>query len=247
MKNIKICALLTLLFLGFFCLISCQKAEETPVEIAQEEISASVPELGELHEVVYPLWHTAFPEKDYALIKELLPQLDALTEKLDQAELPGILRDKQTNWDQGKQDLKTSLEKLHQAADSDNEEEMLAQTEAFHMYYERLVRTIRPLVAELEAFHQELYKIYHYYLPGYDLESIRSTVAAMTEKMGPLKEAQLSARLSERQSDFDAAVAQLETDLNQLAEVVKTSKKKDISEAVERVHTAYQNVEKIFN
>jgi cytochrome c556 len=69
----------------------------------------------------------------------------------------------------------------------------------------------------------------------------------MLEKMGPLKAAQLSTRLSDRQSDFDAAVEKLAEDLNQLVEVVKTSKKKEVSAAVERVHTAYQNVEKIFD
>lgn len=247
MKKLKIYSLLILLAFVFFAFYSCQKTGETPVEITQEEISASVPALSDLHEVVYPLWHSAFPEKDCALIKELLPQVDALVEKLDLAQLPGILRDSQEKWDEGKQTLKACLEKLHQAADSDDEEEMLNQTEAFHKHYERLVRLIRPLVAELDAFHQELYKLYHYYFPNYDLESIRSTVSAMLEKMGPLKAAQLSTRLSDRQSDFDAAVEKLAEDLNQLAEAVKTSKEKEISAAVERVHTAYQNVEKIFD
>ena len=247
MKNLKIYSLLILLAFAFFTFYSCQKTEETPVEITQEEISASVPALSDLHEVVYPLWHSAFPEKDYALIKELLPQVDVLVEKLDLAQLPGILRDSQEKWDEGKQALKSGLEKLHQAADSDDEEEMLNQTEAFHKHYERLVRLIRPLVAELDAFHQELYKLYHYHFPNYNLEAIRSTVSAMLEKMGPLKAAQLSTRLSDRQSDFDAAVGKLAEDLDQLVKVVKTSKKKEISAAVERVHTAYQNVEMIFN
>ena len=247
MKKLKICSLVILLVFGVFAFVSCQKTEEAPVEITQEELSASVPELRDLHEVVYPLWHTAFPEKDYAMIKELLSQADDLTAKLDQAELPGILRDKQEKWDTGKKALKDSLVKLHEAADADNQEEMLVQTEAFHMYYERLVRTIRPLVAELDAFHQELYKLYHYYLPNYDLNSLRGAVSAMVEKMEPLKVAQLSTRLAERQSDFDAAVVKLEEELNSLAEVVQTNKKKEITAAVEKVHTAYQNVEKIFD
>ncbi|MGD2295794.1 MAG: hypothetical protein PVF22_08150, partial [Candidatus Aminicenantes bacterium] len=232
---------------GFFSVVSCQKEAETPTEVTEEEISTSVPALSDLHEVVYPLWHDAFPEKDYDLIKELLLQLDSLTQELDQAELPGILRDKQSKWDEGKQALKSSLEKLHQAAEADDREEMLSQTEAFHAGFERLVRTIRPVVPELEAFHQELYKLYHYYLPNYELEKIQSAVAAMLEKIGPLKAAQLSARLSSRQGDFQAAVETLETELNELAEIVKTGKKKEISSAVEKVHTAYQNTERIFD
>lgn len=231
----------------FISTVSCQKETEPPAEVTQEELSASVPELSEMHEVVYPLWHTAFPDKDFALIKELLPQMDALAQKLDEAELPGILRDKQTVWDEGKQALKSTLDQLHQAADEDNQEEMLNQTEAFHTAYERLVRTIRPLVAELDVFHQELYKLYHYHTPNEDLEAMRETVVAMLEKIVPLKSVQLPTRLAERQAEFDEAVGNLESELNLLAEVVQTNRKKEIAAAVEKVHTAYQNMENIFN
>lgn len=247
MRHSKNLLVVMILIAGMFSFLSCQKEAEPQVEVTQEELSASVPELSELHEVVYPLWHTAFPDKDFALIKELLPQMDVLTQKLDEAELPGILRDKQTVWEEGKQNLKSTLEQLHQAADADNEEEMLAQTEAFHTAYERLVRTIRPMVAELDAFHQELYKLYHYHSPNEDLEAMRETVSAMMEKIVPLKSVQLPSRLAERQMEFEEAVGALETELNLLAEVVQTNRKKEIAEAVEKVHSAYQNTENIFN
>ncbi len=252
MKNHKICALLSVLLITSFFFFSCQKTEDVRVEepqaeITQEETTASVPALSDLHEVVFPLWHTAFTEKDLALIKELLPKLDSLTEKLDQTELPGILRDKTEQWEKGKIALKTTLDNLHTAVDADIGEDMLSQVEAFHSAYENLVRTIRPVVPELEAFHQELYKLYHYHMPNYELELIRSDVAAMLEKVIPLKAALLSTRLESRQGDFQAAVDNLESELNKLAEAVKTSKKKEIFDAIERVHTAYQNTVKIFD
>ena len=74
--------------------VSCKQEAAPQAKVTQEELSASVPELSEMHDVVYPLWHTAFPDKDFALIKELLPQMDALMQKLDEAELPGILRER---------------------------------------------------------------------------------------------------------------------------------------------------------
>jgi len=252
MRNQKIYVILSLLMLTSFFFFSCQKAEDVQVEepqteISQEETTASVPALSDLHEVVYPLWHTAFPEKDYALIKELLPQMDSLVEKLDQAELPGILRDKSDKWDEGKGTLKSTLDNLHKAVDADNNEDMLSQVEAFHSAYEGLVRMIRPLVPELDAFHQELYKLYHYHMPNFELDLIRGDVAAMLEKVVPLKAAQLSTRLASRQEDFQAAVENLESELNKLAEAIKTSQKQEIADAVDRLHTAYQNTEKIFN
>lgn len=246
---------LLIIVLGIACifvLFACQQeesapAEEVKAEISEGELDADVPALHELHGVVYPLWHDAFPDKDYALIKELLPEADSLTQKLDEAELPGILRDKKAEWEKGKETLKSSLQELHRAVEDENEQAMLDQVEAFHSAFEKLVRIIRPVVPELEAFHQEMYKLYHYYLPNYELENIRIAVKAMQEKLLPLKEVTLPKRLAEKQEQFDGVVLELETELESLSEVVKKDNKDLIADAVEKVHTAYQKVEAVFD
>lgn len=220
---------------------------EAKAEISQEELSAAVPELSALHEVIYPLWHTAYPEKDYAMIKELVPQAEELAAKVYAVALPGILRDKQADWDSGIENLKTTLQNLKAAADADDQAGMLEQAEAFHSAYEKMVRTIRPVVKELEAFHQELYKLYHYYTPEYDLEKIQAVVPVMQEKLAALKDVALPSRLSDRQADFDAAVQDLEAACSELAEISTQDNREKIKAAVEKVHTAYQNTEKIFD
>jgi hypothetical protein len=256
MKSFERFLVLGLSILALCTAIACQKAgkERAPAEksgaamdISQEELAASVPALGELHKVIHPLWHSAYPEKDYGLIRELLPQADTLVAELDAAALPGILRDKQAAWGEGKENLKACLQKLHAAADANDQAEMLKQTEAFHAAYEQLVRTIRPVVRELEAFHQEMYKLYHYYAPEYDLAQIRSTAAAMRDKIPALKEAQLPQRLADRQAEYLAAVQQLEAAVDELNETAKGDDKEKILAAVEKAHAAYQQTEKLFD
>jgi hypothetical protein len=231
-----------------------QKAEKTDDkacadhgQATEAELAASVPELADLHEVVYPLWHTAYPGKDYAMIKELIPQARELTDKLDKAVLPGILRDKQAAWDKGKLELQHSLQALDTAAKANNEEEMLKQTELFHANYEKLVRTIRPLTKELDAFHQELYKLYHYYGPQYDLPQIQTAAAAMGPKVEALKTSKLPKRLAEKQGDFDAAVVELDGAVKALAETAKTDNKEKVLAAVETVHSGYVKIEHMFD
>jgi len=246
---------LFILFLGIavvFLLFSCQKEESIPTdevksEMSEAELDADVPALHDLHGVVYPLWHDAYPDKDYALIKELLPEADSLTQKLDEAELPGILRDIKPDWDLGKENLKSSLQALHLAVEENSQEDMLTQVEAFHSAFEKLIRLIRPVVPELEAFHQEMYKLYHYYMPNYELSNIRLAVTAMKQKLEPLTEVQLPQRLAEKQGQFDAAVQDLGTQLFNLSEVLSQEDKDLIKDAVEKVHTAYQKTEAVFN
>jgi hypothetical protein len=226
---------------------TAEKACEGHTQASEAELAASVPELSDLHEVVYPLWHTAYPAKDYAMIKELLPQARELTDKLDKAALPGILRDKQAEWDKGKLELQHSLQALDTAIKNNAEEEMLKQTELFHANYEKLVRTIRPLTKELDAFHQELYKVYHYYGPQYDLEQIRTGAAAMQAKIEPLKKSQLPKKLAERQKEFDAAVLELEKAVAGLVETAKTDSKEKVLASIETVHSGYVKIEGMFD
>lgn len=247
---------LILFVIGTTALFSSCKSNDTPGEnikqkqeneITQQELTASVPELEKLHEVVFPLWHKAFPEKDYVLIKELLPQVESLFSELSKAELPGILRDDQEAWNRGIESLSSDVNNLKEAVEADNQEKMLRQVEAFHTAYERLVRIVRPLVPELEAFHMELYKLYHYYAPEYDIEKIKTAVKAMKERMVPLKEVNLPERLAGKQEEFEKSVEGLEKTLNDLTETIKQDVKESILESVEKVHTAYQKVESIFD
>jgi len=216
-------------------------------EISQAELVAAVPELDDLHDVVRQLWHDAYPEKDTAAIEALLPEADALTAKLDAAELPGILRDKQAAWDAGKAKLKGTLAEMHAAADAKDTDALLAQTEAFHSAFENLVRTIRPVVPALDAFHQELYKLYHYYAPAYDLAQIRTASAAMQERITPLAESKLPKRLADRQKDFDASVKDLSSAVDALVTTAKKDDKDAIMVALGKVHTAYQRTEHLFD
>ena len=252
MRSFNRCLLPVLIIIGVLTLVLVHspvlaQKEAAKTEATQEELAASVPELDDLHEVVFELWHNAFPEKNTELIKGLLPDADAKTAALDQAALPGILRDKQAAWDEGMLNLKAALKRLHEAADADDAQAMLDETEAFHAAYERLVRTIRPVVAELDAFHQELYRLYHYYAPDYDLEKIRTAAAAMQEKVPPLAKAKLSKRVAKKQEDFDKAVKALGVSVDELNEIVKTDDKKKVLDAVEKVHDAYQKVEHVFD
>ncbi|MGD1047620.1 MAG: hypothetical protein ABR899_02570 [Candidatus Krumholzibacteriaceae bacterium] len=213
--------------------------------VTDEETSVSVPALNDLHKVVHPLWHDAYAKKDYAMIKELLPRADTLVAALDAAKLPGILHEKQEAWDAGKANLKSVLGQLHDAAKADNQEMMLKQTAAFHAAFERLARTIHPVTPQLAAFHEELYKLYHNYMPKYDLAKIREAAAAMEEKVSALKEAQMPKPLADRQEKYNAAVLKLEGAVKELSATVKTDAKDKIQAAVEKVHAAYQEIEKL--
>lgn len=226
---------------------ACAQESGSVPEVPAAEVTAEVPELDAVHEVMAPMWHDAFPARDITAIQGAVSDFEPLLNALDEAPLPGILQDKQARWDEQKALLWESFQGLKAAAAAGNEDQILAYAETFHMNYEGMVRIIRPVVPELDAFHQHLYGLYHYYGPGYDLEKIQSSAEAMAAAVPPLQAAQLPDRLSQRQEEFEAAVVALGDNVATLLIVLENPTKEEVEAAIEAVHSAYEAVEGLFD
>jgi len=228
-----------------------EKAAETKSNTQQEnllaEISSDVPELWEFHDVIYQIWHEAWPEKNTQMLKDLIPEIEAGFAKLQKAALPGILRDKKVSWTQGIQDMTRIIEDYKKAADANQKETLLKAAEDLHSQFEMLVRLIRPVMKEIDHFHQELYLLYHYYLPEYDLQKIKSSTTTLIARMEPIEKAKFPARLEQKQKDYEEAKGALRQSLLDLQQKVNNEPEKDqVIKAIEAVHDQYQTLIGIF-
>lgn len=214
--------------------------------IAQETESA-VPELAAFHEVIYPIWHTAYPEKDIAMLKSLVAQVNELAEKVYAAKLPGILRDKQAKYDAGLAELRKSVEAYNAAAKGADDKAMLDAAEVLHAKYEALVRTIRPVLKEVDEFHKVLYVVYHKALPDKKWDAIRAAAPELRAKAEAVTKATLPARLQPKSGAFSAAAAALVEAATALAGLGPQADGAAIEQAVHKLHTRYQELEKIFD
>jgi len=212
-----------------------------------QETESSVPELTAFHEIIYPIWHTAYPDKDYAALRSYAPEVKNQAEKIFAAKLPPILHEKQAKWDQGLAELKKAVEDYLTAAAGTNDEALLNAAEALHSKYEMMVRTIRPVLKEVDAFHKVLYVVYHTYLPNKDYEGIKSVSEDMTLKAEAITKAALPKRLEAKTEAFKTAAEALHESTKALAGTVKSGQGSAIEAAVETVHTKYQALEKIFD
>jgi hypothetical protein len=215
-------------------------------EKAHDETKAEVPALKQFHTVIYKLWHTAWPNKDIAMLTSLVPEIEQRSEAVAEAQLPGILRDKQTAWQAHVNRLQETVQLYKTAAGAKNENALLDAAELLHTQYEKLVRLIRPPLPELDEFHTALYPLFHYYLPEYDIEKINTSVEALMEKMSVLNNASLPERMKAKESSFVAKRAALSNAVRFLQSAMATDKKESVMSAVEHVHADYQALEKVF-
>ena len=225
-----------------FCILAGSTIK-AKAEINNPQIISNVPELDSLHESIYILWHTAYPNKNYALIKDVLPKLDVSVSKLSESALPKILHSKQTKWDSEIKNLQSNLSALHKAVEEDDKGSMLKTVESLHGSYEQLVRILRPKLPELESFHEDLYKVYHSYMPDNDIERIKTIIPSMKMKIGLLMKAKLPQNLADQQNKFNQAVSKLEISLNELENLIKTGNKEKIQSAVDKLHSDYQSID----
>ncbi len=211
-----------------------------------EDMKAEVPALTAMHDVIMPMWHDAWPNKDYKALADFLPKIEEHLKKIERAELPGILRDKRTTWAEGVAALRTAVDGYRTAVRSGNNDVLMKEAERLHTEYERLVRVVRPVLKEMDDFHATLYVLYHYQFNPLQVGAIGESAKILKEKLGPLNAATLSERHKARAEAFDAQRTRLTKAVDRLLETVAAGDTIRITEAVELVHMEYEKLEKIF-
>jgi hypothetical protein len=226
----------------FLCIYSFSSYAQKPADAV-----ANVPELVSFHEVIFKIWHEAWPNKDTTMLKDLQPSVEEGIAKVAAAQLPGILREKKPAWVEGIEKLKNAGAVYKAAAAADDSTRLLDAAEELHSWFEALMRLTRPVLKELEDFHSSLYMLYHYYLPEYDIEKIRTSAEELKQKMRALNSATLPERLQSRNPDFMLARKKLAESVEAFLSIVGTGSEETIKKAIDDLHTNYQTVQKIFD
>jgi hypothetical protein len=210
------------------------------------ETTSEVPALSDLHEVIYPLWHNAWPNKDFKMMKDLLPDAEKKVEAVEKAQLPGILRDKKTQWDEGVARLKETLGAYKKAAADNNEKGLLDAVEKLHANFEGLVRIVYPKMDELDDFHAVLYQIYHKYMPQKDYDKLAGASVDLAKACEKLCAAQVPKRFGSKETQIKDGFKELCAASTQLKDAAKGKSPEATDKAVETVHSQYQKVEALF-
>ncbi len=90
-----------------------------------EDLKSSVPALDAMHEVIMPLWHDAWPNKDVKAMAAMLPDIEKHFAAVNKAELPLILRDKMAAWVTGVDELKQTVAAYKAAVTAGDNEALL--------------------------------------------------------------------------------------------------------------------------
>ncbi len=231
-------------FTILFVLLSIPVFSQTDFD--STEIKAEVPALSDFHDVIYPIWHVAYPTKDYTALQSYVGDIDKGSQKIYEAKLPGILQDKQEMWERGVNEFKVAVEEYKKIADQKDNEMLLKAAENLHSKYESLVHIVHPVLPELDQFHQILYMIYHKYLPQEDYQQIYLVSDDLVSRAETLSKVKLRTSDQEMQTKFENNTTQLLHATQKLREELKSNNYELAKYGVEDVHRAYQKTEALF-
>jgi hypothetical protein len=195
------------------------------------------------------MWHTAYPAKDINALTGFVPQIIISVDKINQAILPGILKDKDVKWRNQLNELNTAAENYYKASEDKNDVALLAAAEALHHNNEMMIRVIRPVLKEIDEYHQTLYIIYHKLYPDKKYEEIAGFLDDLILKANAIAQYpsdNLKRRLGDNTAKFDLASKELYNATLSVKEALKSSDLNKKDAAVENMHTIYQLLEAIF-
>lgn len=210
------------------------------------ETKSEVPELTAFHEIIYPIWHTAYPEKDYAALRKYVTDVNKLAAPIFTAKLPGILREKEAKWKEGVAVFKNAVDDYNTAAAGTDDQALLIAAEALHAKYEALVRTLAPVLKEMDVFHQALYVVFHTYLPDKAYDKIRGAAADLVTKAEAITKATLPKRLDAKSDAFQKAAAELLAAAKTLDASGQAHDHDGMEKGVDAVHAKYEALQKLF-
>ncbi|MCZ7652278.1 MAG: hypothetical protein M5U13_14370 [Thermoanaerobaculia bacterium] len=215
---------------------------------AAEEPQGDVPALAAFHEVIYPLWHDAWPKRDLAVVEGLLPQLAEHVAALQGAELPPLLHEKQAKWEAGVAAVAAAADAVEKGVSAKENAAVFEAVESLHSEYEGLVRLLRPAMAELDAYHRALYQLYHRDWPGDDREALAAGAKLLGERCAALAAAKIPARHAARAEALSEAFTALCAATSGLEAAVATGAEKSaLDAAVEAVHSRYEATSALFD
>ncbi|HEX9913147.1 MAG TPA: hypothetical protein VGB01_07875 [candidate division Zixibacteria bacterium] len=243
--NKKITTLISIFFTVFIfssILAQTQTSPQKVTEMSRPRLEGLI----EFHDVVYSVWHSAYPDKDYQAIRDAVPAFKEKMEVINKAELPGFFREKKEDFEKKREALSMAVLDLEEKAKGNDNIALLNATENLHTAYEQIVRVFAPRVKELENFHLVLYPLWHEALPKKDFKAIIACAPTLQEKMDSLMKVELTERFKEIAPQFIEKRKSLKTSVDELVKACNKKDNKKIEEKLDKMHAAYMELDGVF-
>jgi hypothetical protein len=232
---------------------SAAKAE-TPVSVAPAKADTTAPDttniltkaMNDFHSVLYPMWHQAYPGKDFKAIREQAPIFKQKLMTLIVIPAPDDMEEAQREaFFTKRQELAFYVDQYAKAATDSSDSVLAADFEKMHWGYEELDKVFMVEIKQLDSFHETLYYLWHKALPAKDYKSVKQTVPVLKAEVDSIMLVKLPASCQDIKVDFEAKRTALKDAVYQLADVCQKGTNQQIDDALALMHERFMELSSV--
>jgi hypothetical protein len=237
--------LLVVFSAGIFSAAGRAQQKSAPADSAAADtggVSPFMAALEDFHQVMAPLWHESFSEKDFEAIREKAPLLNDKLMVLLRVQAPaGLQQDEEKYRDfLGKrQELAFQVTQVNLAAKDGPDSTLASAFEKMHWAYEELGKVFAEPIKELDSLHETLYFLWHKALPERDYKAIKETAPVLKAEADSLMKAPVPQRCAEKKDEFDKRRTALKDAIYQFAAKCESGSEEEIDEALKGAHERF--------
>jgi len=205
-----------------------------------------IPYIQTYHDAIAPSCHKYMPAKDYATVRQHVPNMVAQAATIADLKLDSTYAPVAEAFEKQRRLFLSTVDKLMVAADGADDEVF---AEAFGKMHEAFVRMVSSLVlspVELDEFHALVADVWHKYLPNKDYDGIKAALPALKEGCKKLASAKLSESKQNIKDQYLAAVGKVESSINGIENVIDSKSDEKIEESVVQLHESFRGVMELF-
>ncbi len=227
---------------------------ETPVSVeaaktdstAQDTTSLLTKAMNDFHSILYPMWHEAYPNKDFKAIREQVPAFKRKLMALIVIPAPDNMEEaKREAFFTKRQELAFYVDQYEKAAADSSDSALAASFEQLHWGFEELNKVFMVEIKQLDSFHETLYYLWHKALPAKDYKAVKNTVPVLKAEMDSLMTYQLPGSCQDIKDDFEAKRAALKDAVYQLADICQKGTNKQIDDALTLMHEKFMDLNSV--
>ncbi len=198
--------------------------------------------LEDFHQVLVPLWHESFAQKDFKTIREKAPLLNDKLMILLRVQPPSELQQDEEKFRDflGKrQELAFQVTQVNLAAKDGPDSALASAFEKMHWAYEEVDKVFAEPIKELDSFHETLYFLWHKALPERDYEAIRKTAPVLKAEADSLAKVTLPQGCKVKKEEFDKKAAALKDAVYQFADKSEKGTEEEIDQSLKTLHDRF--------
>jgi len=233
----RLAALLLVLVLGFaWGIAMAATPEETAGGCPADKAGRQGKSIfKELHEVMAPAWHEAYPEKNVGAIKEAIVKFEAMIPKIKDMKPAIKLTARQEKFIAAQSKF---LDYIAQGKTA-NDSVLLNNMPDMHTNFEMMAHYSMPLeFKEYESFKTVVYLMIDTHLKNGDFDAIGTSLEALQMKDAMLQKAELPEDLKPVEADAKAQIALLGGGAKELSAACAAKDNKKIEETLKKLKDA---------